>query len=257
MKIVFFGTPDFVNPVLNKLEEKFEVVKKITTPQKMDDQFINELKILNPDIFVVAAYGQILPEKILSIPTHGAINIHPSLLPKYRGPSPIQTAILNGDKKTGVTFIKMDKDIDHGPIIEQFEEDIEDDDTFETLAIKLFQKSADAIDTVIMNYSKDQKGKPQDDSKATFTKTLTKQDGYIDVSSLEIRNLKLEIDRKIRAYFPWPGIWAKFKLNDKELIIKLLPNEQIQVEGKKPMSFKDFINGYPNGKTFLDRLSIA
>lgn len=196
LKIVFFGAPDFVGPVLKKLEENFEVVEKIRAPQQFNSETIEQLSVLNPDLFVVASYGQILSSKILKIPGLGAINIHPSLLPKYRGPSPIQTAILNGDKKTGVTFIKMDEEIDHGPIISQFEEPILDSDTFEILAKRLFEKSAEILVTVVNHFAENQTTEEQDDSKATYTKTLTKQDGYINLNStsaFKIENLKLKI----------------------------------------------------------------
>ncbi|MEK9175991.1 MAG: methionyl-tRNA formyltransferase, partial [Patescibacteria group bacterium] len=143
MKIVFFGTPQFVDPVIKKLGEKFDVIEKIREPQEFNDGTIARLKSLSPDLFVVAAYGQILPKKLLEIPRLGAVNIHPSLLPKYRGASPIQNAILAGDPKTGVTFIKMDGEIDHGSILEQFEEEIKISDTFESLAKRLFEKSAE------------------------------------------------------------------------------------------------------------------
>ncbi|MBI4097942.1 MAG: methionyl-tRNA formyltransferase, partial [Candidatus Levybacteria bacterium] len=163
MRVVFFGTPDFVSPVLQKLEEKFEVVEKIREPKQWNNlpagkagETIGELQGLNPDLFVVAAYGQILPDKLLAIPKLGAINIHPSLLPKYRGPSPIQSAILNGDAKTGVTFIKMDEELDHGPIIYQFEETILENDTFESLAKRLFEKSAKVLEHVIKLFTENQ-----------------------------------------------------------------------------------------------------
>jgi methionyl-tRNA formyltransferase len=256
MKIVFFGTPDFVKPVISVLKSNFELVQVINKPEELNRETIEELKTLSPDLFVVGAYGQILPKEVLDIPKLGVINIHPSLLPKYRGASPIQTAILNGDEKTGVSFIKMDEKMDHGPIIYQFEENVLETDTFKSLAERLFAKSAEELEEVINRFSSDSKLTNQDETQATYTKLITRQDGYIDLSKLEIRNLKLEIARRIRAYFPWPGVWTKYKLSEKELVIKLLPNSQIQVEGKKPMSYKDFMNGYPNGKEFLQKLSL-
>jgi len=150
----------------------------------------------------------------------------------------------------------MDDQIDHGPIIEQFEEEINQTDTFETLAERLFNKSADKIADIINNYQASQTTKPQDDSKATYTKIISRGDGYIDLSStgsLKIENLKL----KIRAFHPWPGVYTKYQIsNIKYQIIKLLPNQKLQVEGKKPMSYKDFINGYEKGKFFLEKLSL-
>ncbi len=256
LKIIFLGTPPFIQPVLNKLEEKFEVVGKIREPKQWSNETIEQLNNLGPDLFVVAAYGQILPGELLSIPKFGAINIHPSLLPKYRGPSPIQSAILNGDAKTGVTFIKMDEELDHGPIIYQFEETILENDTFESLAKRLFEKSAKVLEHVIKLFTENQTLTPQDDSQATYTKQLTREDGYIDLSKFQISNFKFQIARRIRAYYPWPGVWTRYSLTSQKTLIKLLPNQQIQVEGKKPMSYKDFINGYEKGKFFLEKLSL-
>lgn len=254
IRVVFFGTPSFTDPIVNSLSNNFELIKVIRSPQKWSNETIEQFRSLRPDFFVVAAYGQILPPEIISIPKKGSINIHPSILPKYRGPSPIQSAILEGDLKTGISIIKIDEQIDHGPILMQKEENILPNDTFESLAIKLFDMSKDmVVDTI--NKFEGLQAKPQDDSEATYTKILTKQDGFIDLSNpsqLKIENLKL----KIRAFSPWPGVWTKFTLNGKEVIIKLLPEEKIQVEGKKPMSYRDFINGYPEGKFLLQKLSL-
>lgn len=253
MKIIFFGTPDFVSPVLTALADNFDVVRAIRNPQEWNDETIEDLKNLNVDFFVVASFGQILPSKLLSIPKITAVNIHPSLLPKYRGPSPIQTAILNGDTKTGVTFIKMDEKMDHGPIIEQFEEEIKPDDTFESMADQLFQKAANQLPAVITRYNK-AKFKPQDESKATYTKLLTRNDGFIDASNPPD---KKQLQQMIKAYYPWPGVWTKFNLSNKELVIKLLPDQKLQVEGKNPMNYKDFMNGYEKGKDLLQKLNLG
>lgn len=252
MKIVFFGSPPFSIPVLSKLQEQFEVIKVIDQTQDLSEHTLKELQSLEPDVFVVASFGKIIPHEFLAIPRLGSINIHPSLLPKYRGPSPIQTAILNGEKVTGVTFFKMDEQLDHGPVIEQFEAPIEETDTFESLGNRLFTKASEELVGILRNTETNQL-KPQDDEKATETKKLTREDGYIDLDKLEVKNLKL----KIRAYYPWPGVWSKFKLNGGETIIKLLPDAQVQVEGKKPVSYKDFLNGYPKGAEFLKRLSLS
>lgn len=256
MKIVFFGTPDFINPVIETLEKNFNLVKIISNPQQLNSGTIDELKEIKPDLFVVAAFGKILSREILEIPKRGVINIHPSLLPFYRGSSPIQTAILNGDKTTGVTIIKMDEKMDHGPILFQVEEQVLPDDTFESLAKRLFSISANSISSDITRYIEGQTGVVQDESKATYTKLFTKQDGYLDLKKFEIRNSKFEIQRAIRALYPWPGVWTKFRLNDNEVIIKLLPEKSLQVEGRRPMSYKDFKNGYKNGKDFLQKLSL-
>lgn len=248
MKIVFFGSPPLSTPILTKLEEKFDVVEKITKPIDFNNIKIKQLKALNPDFFVVASYGKILPVNLLYIPKITTINIHPSLLPIYRGPTPIQTAILNDDKKTGITFMEMDSKMDHGPIIEQFEEEIFDTDTFETLGNRLFEKSANMLEDIINNFKKE-KVTPQDHSKATFTKMLTRQSGNINLSE----DIQLDwFNRLTRAFYPWPGVWTKTNVDKhSKKIIKFLPNKKVQVEGKNEMSYKDFLNGYPNADKSL------
>ncbi len=254
MKIVFLGTPPFVDPVLRILEEKFDIVLSVRDPKDFNKEKVEEIKLLQPDLFVVASFGVILPKGVLEIPKFGAINIHPSLLPKYRGPSPIQTAILNGDKTTGVCIIKMDEEVDHGPILYEKEEEVLPEDTFESLAKRLFGVATDALPETISNYvANTLKLAEQDHSKATFTKHLTRQSGYI---SPEKPPQKDKINRMIRAYFSWPGVWTKYNLGNNEKVIKFLPGEKIQVEGKKEMRYVDLINGYPEGKELLDKLSL-
>lgn len=253
LRIVFFGTSSFTASVLVVLKKKFNLIASFTsTIQKIDKKNLEKLK---PDLFIVASFGKILKKEILEIPRYGAINIHPSLLPKYRGASPIQMTILNDDEKTGITIIKMDKKVDHGPILFQKEERISPSETFQTLAERLFMIGADNLYQVIRKFIKgDLKPIPQDDSIATFTKLIKKADGQIELNNLPLSD---KLDRMIRAYFPWPGVFLKTKLNKKEKIIKLLPNKQIQVEGKKPMSYKDFINGYKEGKGILRKLNLS
>src|SRR3989338_8417022 len=133
-KIVFFGSDSWSIHVLKALEDNFEIIAVVTapnspvsnyfkglslTPDKLDENFNSHLSILNCQLFVVASYGKIIPKSILDIPKYGALNVHPSLLPKYRGPSPVPATILNGDTETGVTIIQMDEQVDHGPILAQ------------------------------------------------------------------------------------------------------------------------------------------
>jgi len=266
MKIVFFGTPHFVIPILETLESNFEVIAIVTaldeksgrkqiitpspvksyfknrvlTPKKLDLDFENELIKLSPDLLVVAAYGKIIPLNILNIAKHGALNVHPSLLPKYRGASPIQQAILNNDKKTGVSIIKMDEKMDHGPVIFNKDFEILEQDTFETLSLRLFYEASKFLPDVVKDYVLGKiKPEIQNDKLATFCHIIKKEDGYFDLSKL----LSLEkLERMEKAYYPWPGAWTKW--NGK--ILKFLPGKVIQMEGKKPVSYKDFINGYPD-----------
>ena len=240
MKIVFFGASNFAPLVLPILEKSFEielVIDERTTG-------FEDIKNTQSEIAVLAAYGKILPKEILNHFKYGILNIHPSLLPKYRGSSPVQNAILDGDTQTGVTVIKLDEAMDHGPILAQEIITLDNTDTAQSLYTKLFPLGAKLI---IENLPAFTAGKKelveQDHQLATYTKMITKADGYIDILNIKPE----EIDRKIRAYFPWPGAWSKVVLNEKgeQKIVKFLPNKIIQVEGKKEMSYKDFLNGYP------------
>lgn len=288
LKIVFFGTPFFVVPVLEALIEDFDVVGVVTTPDVKigrkkiltgtpvklcyekylaqtgkkgliitsqhvlaksrsasggNNITIKQLKNLQPDLFVVAAYGHLIPKSLLDIPKYGSLNIHPSLLPKYRGPSPIQSAILNGDKVTGVTIIKMDEEIDHGPILLKKELPITSNDTFETLHIKLFTFAAEMLARVIPQYvSGKLKPKAQNHKAAIYCEHITREDGRI---SLENPPDKKQLDHMIRAYYPWPTVWTKVRIkNHESRIMKFLPARRIQLEGGKPMTIRDFANGY-------------
>ncbi|RJQ37331.1 hypothetical protein C4559_03755 [Candidatus Microgenomates bacterium] len=206
------------------------------------------------DFLVVADYGLLLPKKLLDLPKYAPLNVHPSLLPKYRGPTPGQSAILNGDKETGVTIIKLDEQIDHGPILAQEVESILKSDTADVLYERLFKKGSGLITSIIriIRVNKRMEEKPQDEEKATFTKKLSKQDGFIDLENLLPAGGK--IDRMIRAYYPWPNAWTQLRIKNKELRIKFLPGKKVQVEGKNPMDYKDFINGYPDAKEIIDKI---
>ena len=284
LKIVFFGTPSFVIPVLDALQKNFNLVGVVTTPdtiqgrkkiltptpikqhcldqklsipvitpEQLTDQTMKQLQELSPDLFITAAYGKFLPEEILSIPKLGSLNIHPSLLPKYRGASPIQTAILNGDTETGVTIIKMDDQLDHGPILIQKTMQLHGKETFESLHTELFQVAAELLPTTIEGWKNGTlKAVPQDESQAVLCKKITKEDGYFSIE----RPPKPEVlDRMIRAYYPWPTAYTKLPLKHAEVkIVKFLPERRIQVEGGKPMGLKEFLNGYPELQTTMQKL---
>lgn len=235
MKIVFMGTPDFAIPALDLLIESGEnIVGVVTMPDRTkgrgrklkappvketaerkgitvfqpgkirDDFFISKLKELNPDVIVVVAFGQILSKEILKIPRFGCINLHASLLPKYRGAAPINWVIINGDKVTGVTTMLMDEGLDTGDILLQKEVEIEEGDTAETLHDKLAKTGAKLLLETLYRLKE---GKitpiPQDHSKATMTPMLKKEDGLIDweKGAKEISNL-------IRALTPRPGAFT-------------------------------------------------
>lgn len=144
----------------------------------------------------------------------------------------------------------LDEKVDHGPLLAQEKVTIEPTDTADTLYIRLFTIGSDLLAKSLRNYL-DNSLTPQlqDDTQATYTKTLTKQDGFIDLASSP-DPIKLQL--MIHAFYPWPGVWTKMTLYGKEKIVKLLPNNMLQVEGKKPMTAKDFLNGYPETKTILE-----
>ena len=248
MKIVFLGTPDFVKPIRDILAKHFTLTDKVQ----------------ESDLIVVAAFGKILSKEVLDAPKYGSINIHPSLLPKYRGPSPIQAAILNGDKISGITIIKMDEEMDHGPVIYQESLDLSDKDNFDILSKKMFLRASEVLPQIIEDFVQGEiKPKEQNSTSATYCKLLTRESGYFDIDhppSSEILN------RMIRAYYPWPGTWTRWSPSrypdpaqpEKDLkIVKFLPSIShpeldsgsikflIQMEGKKAISLRDFLNGYP------------
>jgi len=261
IKIIFIGTPDFGAIILRELVKEYKPILVVTTssdspvaqeakvnniPISLD---LDEIKKIKPDLTITAAYGKIIPEDILSIPRYGPLNIHPSLLPKYRGPSPIQTAILNGDKETGVTIMLMDEKIDHGAIVSSSEFTISKNYDYRELSEILALEGARLLLETIPKWIKGEiKAKGQDHSRATFTKIIKKQDGEIDW-----QKSPQEIERQIRAFNPWPGtftIWKdkiikilEVEIKDSKIVIK-----KIQPEGKKPMAFEDFLRGHKNFK---------
>jgi len=324
VKIIFFGTSEFGSVVLGKLVQAgYKPVLVVTTPDKPAGRNLKlispPVKILaeqyslpvaqpeklglakfdlqnlakpslEPDLFVVASYGEILPREVLDIPKKGTLNVHPSLLPQYRGPSPVHTAILNGDRNTGVTIMLLDEKMDHGPILAQQEFPISNE-TFPLLRDKLAELGADLLMKTIPAWVAGSiKAVVQDDSKATYTKIFAKEDGKIDWNkSAE------EVERQIRAFTPWPGTFTSFKVENQKSNLKILrasvlpqnlakPSypqiglakfapgavfltpegklgiqcgedalviEELQLEGKKPMSSKEFLLGH---KTIIDSI---
>lgn len=300
MKIVFFGTPDFAVPFLISLRSNSEVdveavvtqpdkpvgrKKELTAPPikvealnknmsvlqpasiKNNSEFINLLKSLNADFFVVIAYGMIFSKEMLEIPKYGCINVHASLLPKYRGASPIQSALLNGDDETGIAIMHMSEKLDTGDIYLIKKMEIKNDDNYETLALKLSEFGAILLPTTLRDVKNGELSPiKQDDSKATYCKKFTKQDAMIN----PVKENAKQIINKLRAFTPWPGIFTKFKEkrlrilkaaisdvkanpgelieSDSKLILgtiqKSLELIEVQLEGKKASLAKDFINGF-------------
>lgn len=272
MKTVFFGSSSYVLPILEVLRKNFELALVVTTEKnptdpipiyckqnlipllsvlQLNNRAIEQLKSTGAPLAILASFGLIIPKEVLEVFPKGILNLHPSLLPKYRGPTPVQTAILNADKETGVTIIKLDEEVDHGPIVAQEEEPVLQNDTSESLYSRLFQKGAKLLPKTVNEYINGSIVlREQGHTKAIFTRTLTRTDGYIDISDA-ISSERL--DRMVRAYYPWPGVWTKWQMANppagraggKWQIVKLLPQQRLQVEGRKPMNYKDFLNGYP------------
>ncbi|MBP6044831.1 hypothetical protein KBC14_02280 [Candidatus Woesebacteria bacterium] len=278
LKIVYFGTPDFSAELLRKLVEDknlpIEIIGVVTQPDKKVGRkqiltpspvkkVAGEYKLaLNPDLksadlALLFAYGEILPSEMLTLPRYGFWNVHPSLLPLYRGSSPVATPLLNGDIETGVTIIKMDNLLDHGPIISQKKSYIFPLQRRDQLTERLVETSFEMLGELFGKYAGNMDAvelREQDHSKATFTKKLTKQDGNIDIRNLklEIRNSSKKLFNLFRGLYPWPGIWTllpdkkrlkitKIHWEDEKIVIK-----KIQLEGKNEMDYVTFCRAYPN-----------
>jgi methionyl-tRNA formyltransferase len=267
IKIIFIGTSDFGLPALNALakEPNFNIVLVITQPDRpigrkqlltaspikeaaetldiplLQPEYIIDIRekiaLLKPDLIIVAAYGQLIPEAILNIPQFGCLNLHGSLLPKYRGAAPIQAAILNGERQTGLTVIKMDKNLDTGPILRQISLDIKPDDTTGALHDKLAALgSAFLVKTVKRYLAGKITPRPQDAQKASYVKTLSKSDGLIDWSKPA-----QDLERFIRAMWPWPGAWTWWR--GKQLKVTSVQSQPLEINSYKPGKIFKYNNG--------------
>ncbi len=274
-KVVFFGTSKFVLPIIEVLKNNFDLTLVVTTEKNNFEPVISycmehKIKYIPTDspsdpnlkssilnhqssIAVLAYFGLILKKDVLSLFPKGILNTHPSLLPKYRGPTPIQTAILNGDTKTGVTLIKLDEKVDHGPILAQKKEEILKIDTSITLYDRLFRVGAKLLEENMQKYLDGKlELKEQDHKNSTYTQPFKRENGYFDIVNPPSPT---QLDRMIRAYYPWPGTWTRLKIKDLGLkIIKFLPENKIQVEGKKPVSLITFVQGYPQTQEIIEKL---
>ena len=305
MRIVFMGTPEYAAISLRELlRSGHEVVLVLTQPDRergrgkkvtfspvkeaaiecgipvfqpariKDEDAVEYLKRFPADIFVVAAFGQILSKEILDIPPKGCVNVHASLLPKYRGAAPVQRAILDGEAITGVTIKKMNEGLDTGDIISQTQVSIAADDTGESLLKKLSVEGARLLVETLKDIEKGTaRQTPQDDSASSYAGLLKKEMGCLDFSKSAG-----ELDRVIRAYNPWPGaytylkgkmlkIWNAEPVDAHSVDIEsdasagtiidvstdsfdiltadgALRVFQLQIEGKRRMSTKEFLRGY-------------
>lgn len=301
MRIVFMGTPDFSVPTLEALvASEHEVVGVVTQPDKpkgrgkeihmspvkecalqhnipvyqpvraRDEAFVDEMRALKPDVMVVIAFGQILPKSLLELPKYGCVNIHASLLPKYRGAAPIQWAVINGDEETGITTMMMDVEMDTGDMLEKNVVKLDPEETGGSLFGRLSLLGGDLI---LSTLSKLEKGEitpvPQDHEKATYVKKISKSMGDIDWTMDAV-----SIERLVRGLNPWPSAFTRW--NGKMLKIweaKVLPDPDeklpcgsvisasdeglkiqtgagvlcvtsLQLEGKKRMDTAAFLRGY-------------
>lgn len=279
MQVVFYGGSKYVLPIIEAIHpvliittEKFPTDPVINYALKNrlpylsvtnlnNDEVKNKLKESVTELAILADFGLIVPIDILNLYPKGIINIHPSLLPKYRGPTPVQSAILNNDLTTGVTLIKLDSDIDHGPVIAQTKASLNVDDTAESAYLKLFKEGASLLMDSLEKYlTGDIIPMKQDHNKATFTKILTRQSGFFHIENPPPSD---HLKRMINAYYPWPGAWTKVHLRgvssltpqENQLkILKFLPEEKLQVEGKSPINIQDFCNGYPELKEMIRKI---
>ncbi len=229
----------------------------------------SELAALAPDVIVVAAYGLFLPRAVLDLPRHLCLNVHPSLLPKLRGPSPVSTAIVEGETSTGVSIMHLDEGMDSGPVLAQRRTPIGESETAEALTARLFEMGADLLVEVLPDWAEGRiRSRPQDESRATTTRLLTREDGRTDWSLSADR-----IARRVRGYAPWPGAytyWGGRMLK----ILDVSPDERIapgrpgtvvesadgdrieiatgrgtlrvtrlQLEGRRPANAREFLQG--------------
>ncbi len=306
MRLVFMGTPAFVVPVLEALlaEAEVQVVGVYTQPDRprgrgrtveltpVKSAGVNlglpvfqpvsirsaraqqELADLRPDVILVAAYGRFLPPEVLDLPPHGCLNLHPSLLPKCRGPSPVVTTILDGEAVTGVTLMQLDEGMDTGPILAQQVYPLNGDETAAGLTEALFRTGAQLLlDNLEALAAGKLPAQPQDDSRATVTRKLERADGLADWTRSAVT-----LERQRRAFTPWPGLTAHWQdkslrlldvasLNPPDLagadpgLVVSLPSEEtpagiitadgvlglksVQLEGRRATSIAEFLRGYP------------
>jgi methionyl-tRNA formyltransferase len=215
-------------------------------PDKINDDFINEFKKLKIDLSIVVAYGKILPSEFINIPELGTINIHYSLLPKYRGASPLQSTLLHGDDKTGVSIQQMVFKLDSGPVLTIREIPIEINDTKEELTNKLTNLGGSLLCEILPKLiNKEIISKIQDESKATYCTKITKKDGEINLDENAIINYN-----KYRAFYGWPEVYFFTEKHNKKIRVKIkkatFENNQFVIkrvipEGKKEINYEDFL----------------
>jgi methionyl-tRNA formyltransferase len=292
------GSPNFALPSLRTLADEYDVVGVVTQPDRASgrgrtlkpppvrelalslniptmqpeklkqEDAMDQLSAWSPDLIVVAAYGQILRKDVLDLPQFGCINVHASLLPRWRGAAPINAAILRGDEETGVTIMKMDTGLDTGPILAQRSVRIMPDDTAGSVFKTLSTLGADLLIETLPDYLSGRiQPQPQPEEGATYAPMLKKEDGRLDFSA-DVH----ELERRVRAFNPWPGTFMDFEGTNlkvhrahvepgdasagERLIVQnqpavgarggILVLDEVQPAGRKPMSGKSFLSGARN-----------
>jgi len=226
------------SPPVKVLAEKYNI--PVVQPDKIKN-WKSEIENLKPDLGIIASFGKILPRDLLTVPHYGFINVHPSLLPKYRGPSPVQYAILNGDIKIGVTIMRVSELMDSGDILSQKEMEISKNEDFVSLHNKLAKLGTELLISAIPNLIAGRLPPlKQDESKATYTKILQKEDGRIDWEKTAE-----SIERQVRAFSYWPGTFTFWKKSDKLIRIKIL-----RTRTYSPIN-PNIVSKYPVGKVLV------
>ena len=297
IRIVFMGSPDFSLPTLSTVAGSYNIVGVITQPDRASgrgrelksppvktialglnipvmqpeklraSESMDRLRTWNPDLIVVAAFGQILKKDVLDLPRYGCINVHASLLPRWRGAAPINAAILAGDEEIGVTIMQMDVGLDTGPMLAMKSIRIKPDDTTGSVLQALSTLGADLLVEILPDYiSGKLTGQPQPSEGATYAPMLKKEDGLLDFTHPAV-----ELERRVRAMNPWPGAWFEWNenllkvmrativkgekdlVNGSRLIVEdrpavqsaegVLVLEEVQPAGRKIMSGKSFLAG--------------
>ncbi len=301
LRVVFMGTPEFAVPSLEHLVlNQYQVVAVYTQPDKTagrwrslvsspvkraainwklpvvqpvsfkEAEVVAQLASFHPDVMVVAAFGQILPQSVLDIPSYGCINIHPSLLPKFRGASPVAAAILAGSEFTGVSLMLMSSGLDTGPVLARAQISVSAQDTTGSLTAKLSRIAAQLLLEVLPCWLRGELApKPQDEAEATYSGEFSKKDGEIDWHLSAV-----ELWRRVRAFYPWPGCYTRWQGRQFKIIEAVpLPGERtlevgqvvalskegavfgvntgdgvlgilrMQLEGKRVMSAGEFLRG--------------
>jgi len=303
VRTVFMGTPQFAVVILDSLlSSPYPVVAVYTQPDKpvgrgrelawspvkrlatehnipiiqpktlKSEEAVEELASFKPGLIIVAAFGHILPQGVLSLSKFGCINVHPSLLPQHRGPSPVAASLLHGEQVTGVTLMLMDEGMDSGPILAQREVGIPPEDTTGSLTQKLAELGAELLlETLPLWLDGELKPQAQDGSQATYSKVITSEDGKVDWHLPAV-----ELWRRIRAYNPWPGCYTwwqgkRLKIHEAAPLSEagnaeigkvialpqlggvgvvtgrgILELRQVQLEGKRPMKVGEFVRGQRN-----------